>query len=386
MANVTLKALRKDFDDNTVLKSIDLEVRDREFLVLVGPSGCGKSTALRLISGLETITSGEIFIDGRLVNHLAPKHRNIAMVFQDYALYPHMNVRENMLFGLKLRKVPKEDWDQRVNKAAELLGIGELMERRPRQLSGGQRQRVAIGRAIVRKPGVFLFDEPLSNLDAKLREEMRLEIGRLHQDIRNTIVYVTHDQVEAMTLADRIAVMDKGAIQQIGTPLDVYHRPANLFVAGFIGTPSMNFLKGRIVKQEKEYQFQMDGIRFRIPKDRLDYARAHDGMQVTLGVRPHRVQLASQEMRHRVSVPIGVRVEMTEQMGSFVNMIVSSAGGRLIVRCPADTEVARGDKIDIVIRVGRVHVFDAEGNSLRPPVREAAPESEKVKWKKKAKG
>lgn len=368
MAQVKLSNLRKEFDSNEVLKAINLEVNDKEFLVLVGPSGCGKSTALRLIAGLETITSGEIYIGGKVVNHLPPRARDLAMVFQDYALYPHMNVRENMLFGLKLRHVPKHEWDKRVSKAAEMLGIQKLFTRRPRQLSGGQRQRVAIGRAIVRKPGVFLFDEPLSNLDAKMREEMRMEIGRLHQELQNTIIYVTHDQVEAMTLADRIAVINEGSIQQIGTPLEVYHNPVNIFVAGFIGSPSMNFLKGRLAFDSDIFYFRMDGLRFKVPPDRLDYSKARDGMEVTLGIRPHRVQLAGQPTTHRISVPIPATVELLEQMGSFINMVVSTAGGRLIVRCPPDTEIARHSKTEIVMRVGRTHIFGPDGLSLRPPI------------------
>lgn len=366
MGSVRLEGLTKKFGSKTVLDKVDLEVQDHEFMVLVGPSGCGKSTALRLIAGLEEITEGNIYIRRQKINHLPPKDRSIAMVFQDYALYPHLNVIENMSFGLRLRKVPRVQWEERVHLAAEMLGLEDLLERRPRQLSGGQRQRVAIGRAIVRDPEVFLFDEPLSNLDAKLREEMRIEIAELHQKMKSTVIYVTHDQVEAMTLADRIAVMNEGVIQQVGDPLEVYHHPANLFVASFIGSPSMNFLKGHIEMDQGKFYFCMKELRFLVPPDRMDYERCHHGMDITLGVRPHRVQLATQPTTHRVSVPIPAKVELLEQMGSGINMIVDTPGGRLVVRCPADTVVEKNTIIDIVIRIGRVHTFDEKGLTLRP--------------------
>src|SRR6476659_8851779 len=246
MAEVTLKGIKKAYGPVTVIPHFDLEIKDHEFMVLVGPSGCGKSTALRMIAGLEEITGGTIEIGGRVVNDVPPKDRDIAMVFQSYALYPHMTVRENMEFGLKIRKTPREEMNRRVNEAAQILGIMEFLDRKPKQLSGGQRQRVALGRAIVRKPAVFLFDEPLSNLDAKLRGQMRGEIKKLQSRLKTTTVYVTHDQVEAMTMGTRIAVMKDGRIQQIGEPLEIYDRPANLFVAGFVGTPPMNFLPARV--------------------------------------------------------------------------------------------------------------------------------------------
>src|SRR5688500_4266694 len=242
MAEVHLKGIRKAYGSNVVIENLDLEVRDQEFMVLVGPSGCGKSTALRMIAGLEEITGGTITIGGRVVNDVPPKDRDIAMVFQSYALYPHMTVRENLEFGLKIRKTPKDEMARRVQEAADILGIAEFLERKPKQLSGGQRQRVAVGRAIVRKPAVFLFDEPLSNLDAKLRVQMRAEISKLQKTLKTTTVYVTHDQIEAMTMGHRIAIMRLGKLQQVGTPLEVYEQPANLFVAGFIGTPPMNFV------------------------------------------------------------------------------------------------------------------------------------------------
>ena len=250
MANVILKNVVKRFGAVTAVDNLSIEIRDREFAVLVGPSGCGKTTALRMIAGLETITSGEIFIGDTLVNDMAPKDRDIAMVFQNYALYPHMNVRDNMGFGLKIRKFAKEEIDARVQEAADILGIQELLQRKPKELSGGQRQRVAVGRAIVRKPKVFLFDEPLSNLDAKLRVAMRAEISKLHRRLGATIIYVTHDQVEAMTMADRIFIMHNGALQQTGMPLEVYGQPANRFVAGFIGSPAMNFIEAALVRED----------------------------------------------------------------------------------------------------------------------------------------
>ena len=253
MASVTFQNVYKKFGDLTIIKDLDIEVQDKEFLVLVGPSGCGKTTALRLLAGLEEITGGEIKIGDRVVNDVAPKDRDIAMVFQSYALYPHLSVYDNMAFGLKLRKTPKEDIKRRVNEAADILGIQELLQRKPRQLSGGQRQRVAVGRAIVREPKVFLFDEPLSNLDAKLRVQMRAEISKLHQRLKTTFIYVTHDQTEAMTMATRIAVINKGNLQQLDTPQNLYDHPNNLFVAGFIGSPAMNFFNAKIVAQPCDF-------------------------------------------------------------------------------------------------------------------------------------
>ena len=265
MANVILKNLVKRFGAVTAVDNLSIEIHDKEFAVLVGPSGCGKTTALRMIAGLETITSGEIYIGDTLVNEMAPKDRDIAMVFQNYALYPHMNVRDNLGFGLKMRKFPTEEIDGRVQEAADILGIHALLDRKPKELSGGQRQRVAVGRAIVRKPKVFLFDEPLSNLDAKLRVAMRAEISKLHRRLEATIVYVTHDQVEAMTMADRIFIMHNGALQQSGRPLEVYQHPANRFVAGFIGSPAMNFIEATLVAKEGGYYLEADGFTVQLP-------------------------------------------------------------------------------------------------------------------------
>ena len=284
MASVEIRDVRKAFGNVQIIKGVDIQIEDGEFVILVGPSGCGKSTLLRMIAGLENITSGEIAIGGRVVNHVPPKERDIAMVFQNYALYPHMSVKENMAFSMKLRKAPQAEIDERVNKAANILGLNNLLDRFPRQLSGGQRQRVAMGRAIVRDPQVFLFDEPLSNLDAKLRVQMRSEIKELHQRLKTTTVYVTHDQIEAMTMADKIVVMHDGIVEQIGAPLDLYDDPANIFVAGFIGSPSMNFLKGTAMGG---MFVAAGGYSLPLPKT----AGVKEGAAVTLGMRPEHVRL-----------------------------------------------------------------------------------------------
>src|SRR5512143_2086657 len=286
VASVTLKNVTKRFKSVTAVDSLGIEVQDREFAVLVGPSGCGKTTALRMIAGLEPVTAGEIFIGDRLVNDVAPKDRDIAMVFQNYALYPHMNVGENLGFGLKMRKFPKDEIDERVREAADILGIHDLLDRKPKQLSGGQRQRVAVGRAIVRKPKVFLFDEPLSNLDAKLRVAMRAEISKLHHRLGATIIYVTHDQVEAMTMADRIFIMLNGTLQQSGAPLEVYKQPTNRFVAGFIGSPAMNFIEATVVGEKDAYFIDADGFKVRLPKAFYPKIEPYAGRRVIFGVRP----------------------------------------------------------------------------------------------------
>src|SRR4051812_6059892 len=292
MAQVVLRGLNKTYDDVHAVKDVNLTIRDKEFLVLVGPSGCGKTTTLRMVAGLEDITSGEIAIGERIVNDLPPKDRDIAMVFQNYALYPHMSVYDNMAFGLKMRKFPKPEIQQRVQDAAEILGIQELLARKPRQLSGGQRQRVAVGRAIVRHPQVFLFDEPLSNLDAKLRVQMRVELKRLHQRLETTAIYVTHDQVEAMTLGSRVVVMKDGFVQQVGEPLVLYGQPANKFVAGFIGSPAMNFVNASVSGDGR--WAETEGLRLQVP-DRL---RSHGGKRLTIGVRPEALQIANGAGEH----------------------------------------------------------------------------------------
>ncbi len=293
MAAVVLKDVRKIYNGNTVaVDDFSLRVEDGEFVVLVGPSGCGKSTTLRLIAGLEEVDGGEIHIDGCLTNDLPPKDRNIAMVFQNYALYPHMDAYRNMAFGLKLRKYPREEIDDRVREAADILGIRDLLHRKPKELSGGQRQRVALGRAIVRKPKVFLFDEPLSNLDARLRVQMRTELSKLHARLNATMIYVTHDQVEAMTMGDRLVVMQDGRIQQVGAPVHLYRRPANRFVAGFIGSPAMNFLEGELVR-DAGLAFRGDGLRLPVPDRHRDSLSGYIGRRVILGIRPEHIHYAS---------------------------------------------------------------------------------------------
>src|SRR5512144_145188 len=292
MAQVVLKDLNKKYDEVHAVKDVNLTIRDKEFMVFVGPSGCGKTTTLRMVAGLEEITSGEISIGDRIVNDLPPKDRDIAMVFQNYALYPHMSVYDNMAFGLKMRKFPKTEIAKRVGEAAEILGIHELLKRKPRQLSGGQRQRVAVGRAIVRHPQVFLFDEPLSNLDAKLRVQMRVELKRLHDRLETTAIYVTHDQVEAMTLGDRVVVMKDGWVQQVGEPLELYNQPANKFVAGFIGSPAMNFATVTVTEANGSLYAESSGLKLKVPADRVARLAAYKGQPVTLGIRPEDLTVA----------------------------------------------------------------------------------------------
>src|SRR5213593_3395187 len=292
MAQVMMKELNKKYDEVHAVKDVNLHIRDKEFMVLVGPSGCGKSTTLRMVAGLEEITAGEITIGDRVVNDLPPKDRDIAMVFQNYALYPHMTVYDNMAFGLKMRKFPKVEIQKRVQEAAEILGIQELLKRKPRQLSGGQRQRVAVGRAIVRHPQVFLFDEPLSNLDAKLRVQMRVELKRLHERLETTAIYVTHDQVEAMTLGDRVVVMKDGWVQQVGDPMQVYSRPQNKFVAGFIGSPAMNFIPATINEQNGSLHSETSSLKVKVPADRAARLGAYKGQTVTLGIRPEDLRVS----------------------------------------------------------------------------------------------
>src|SRR5262245_42802725 len=292
MAQVVLKDLNKKFDEVHAVKDVNLTIRDKEFMVFVGPSGCGKTTTLRMVAGLEEITAGEIAIGDRVVNDLPPKDRDIAMVFQNYALYPHMTVYDNMAFGLKMRKFPKHEIAKRVREAADILGIQDLLKRKPRQLSGGQRQRVAVGRAIVRHPQVFLFDEPLSNLDAKLRVQMRVELKRLHDRLETTAIYVTHDQVEAMTLGDRVVVMRDGRVQQVGDPMELYNQPANRFVAGFIGSPAMNFASVRIAAENGSLWAESDDLRIKVPARIAQRLGRYVGSGTTLGVRPEDLRIA----------------------------------------------------------------------------------------------
>ena len=335
----------------------NLDVKKGEFIVLVGPSGCGKSTTLRMIAGLEEISGGELTIDGKLMNDVAPKDRNIAMVFQNYALYPHMTVYENMAFSLKLKKCSKEEIDKRVREAAHILNITEYLDRKPKALSGGQRQRVAIGRAIVRNPAVFLMDEPLSNLDAKLRNQMRAELIKLRQRIDTTFIYVTHDQTEAMTLGDRIVIMKDGFIQQVGTPQQVFDHPANLFVAGFIGTPQMNFFDGSLVKHDGRYFIETDGLSVELSEDKQQRLAAKDvaEQQVTVGVRPEHVIIGQSG--------IPAKVDVSEMMGSSVHLHMSALGGDMIAIVPLNGEAAHYPMgMDVKLSFGGhvVHVFSKD--------------------------
>src|SRR5262245_10975870 len=330
MAQVLMKDLNKKYDEVHAVKDVNLHIRDKEFMVLVGPSGCGKSTTLRMVAGLEEISAGQIIIGERVVNDLPPKDRDIAMVFQNYALYPHMTVYDNMAFGLKMRKFAKPEIEKRVKEAAEILGIQELLKRKPRQLSGGQRQRVAVGRAIVRHPQVFLFDEPLSNLDAKLRVQMRVELKRLHDRLETTAIYVTHDQVESMTLGDRVVVMKDGWIQQVGEPLELYGRPANKFVAGFIGSPSMNFSDVTIAEANGDLWAESAGFRVKVPADRMARLRPYKGQGVTMGVRPEDLHVASGA--DPVGTTFDAVVDVVEPLGSEILLDVRVGNNSMVAR------------------------------------------------------
>ncbi len=356
MAQVLMKDLNKKYDEVHAVKDVNLHIRDKEFVVLVGPSGCGKSTTLRMVAGLEEITGGEITIGDRVVNDLPPKDRDIAMVFQNYALYPHMTVYDNMAFGLKMRKFPKAEIAQRVQSAAEILGIQDLLKRKPRQLSGGQRQRVAVGRAIVRHPQVFLFDEPLSNLDAKLRVQMRVELKRLHDRLETTAIYVTHDQVEAMTLGDRVVVMKDGWVQQVGEPLELYGKPANRFVAGFIGSPAMNFADVTIVEANGGVWAEAPGLRVKVAADRADRIRAYKGQHLTLGVRPEDLQPATgADAPDRTFDAV---VEVVEPLGSEILLDVKAGGASMVARVDPSVRVKVHEPIRLSLAPERMHFFD----------------------------
>ena len=365
MADLSLRNVKKVYDNSvTAVQEFDLEIADKEFVVLVGPSGCGKSTMLRMVAGLEAITEGEIYIGGKKVNFVPPKDRDIAMVFQNYALYPHMTVYDNIAYGLKLRKLPKRVIDEKVREAAEILDITELLKRKPKALSGGQRQRVAIGRAIVRNPQVFLMDEPLSNLDAKLRNQMRSEILKLRQRINTTFIYVTHDQTEAMTLGDRIVIMKEGFIQQVGTPRQVFNHPANLFVAGFIGTPQMNFFRAELIRREEKYWVELENARIALSpeKCRRLLANGIESGSVTLGVRPEHILLTES------SNAVSGEVDMVEMMGSALNIHADTCGGDAVIVVPVSEEeneecpvgLHRGMPLRFTFRGSAVHVFDPE--------------------------
>jgi len=351
MASVSLRKLEKSYGSLRIVKGVDLEIADGEFVVFVGPSGCGKSTTLRMVAGLESISDGEIRIGETVVNRLPPRERDIAMVFQDYALYPHKTVRENMAFSLKVHGVAQHDAETRVNEAAAMLGIGHLLDRRPGQLSGGQRQRVAMGRAIVRRPKVFLFDEPLSNLDAKLRGQVRTEIKRLHQQIGTTIIYVTHDQVEAMTLADRIVILKGGDIEQVGTPDEVYNRPQSVFVGGFVGSPAMNFAKAKV---EAGCLAFADGNKVALSTVRAGRATSLQGRDVIVGIRPEHFGAVSDP-----AATIAARVQVVEPLGSDTLVHFSVCGDVLTARMPPQTRVQPGAEIRFGVDPTKIHLFDA---------------------------
>jgi len=365
MAQVILRKVYKTFDKTEVVHGIDLDITHNEFVVLVGPSGCGKSTTLRMIAGLEEITKGDILIGDRLVNDVPPKDRDIAMVFQNYALYPHMTVFENMSFGLKLRGVAKDEIRHRVDEAAKILNIGELLGRRPKQLSGGQRQRVAMGRAIVRQPQVFLFDEPLSNLDAKLRVQMRTEIKKLHLKVATTIVYVTHDQVEAMTLADRIVVMNAGNIEQIGTPEEMYERPQTKFVAGFIGSPSMNFIPCKLIENGGGLLVRLDDkISLRVPKDKEARYRSQLNRDVTLGLRPEHLTEAKPHTANSALVDFTAPVEVTEPMGVDTMVFIGVQGIDVCARCTPKSAKGPNEMMTFSADMSHMHLLDPQTDKV----------------------
>jgi multiple sugar transport system ATP-binding protein len=356
MARVAMRGLNKKYDEVHAVIDVNLDIRDQEFVVLVGPSGCGKTTTLRMVAGLESITGGQISIDEKVVNELPPMDRDIAMVFQNYALYPHMTVYDNMAFGLKMRKFDKPEIEKRVKEAADILGIQELLKRKPRQLSGGQRQRVALGRAIVRHPRVFLFDEPLSNLDAKLRVQMRVELKKLHERLGTTAIYVTHDQVEAMTLGDRVVVMCDGRVQQVGDPMELYNEPANRFVAGFIGSPAMNFAQVRIAAENGSLWAESDDLRIKVPAPIVPRLGRYAGMEATLGVRPEDLRIATAGDDQDLSFVVGV--EVVERLGSEILLDVA-AGSTTMVASVEPTVTARvHETLRLAINPARVHFFD----------------------------
>ena len=365
MANLSFQNIKKVYDNSVVaVQEFNLEIADKEFIVLVGPSGCGKSTTLRMVAGLEEITGGDLYIGGKKVNTTPPKDRDIAMVFQNYALYPHMTIYDNIAYGLRLRKFPKRVIDQKVREAAEILDISELLKRKPKALSGGQQQRVAIGRAIVREPQVFLMDEPLSNLDAKLRNQMRSEIIKLRQKLNTTFIYVTHDQTEAMTLGDRIVIMKDGFVQQVGTPQEVFHHPSNIFVAGFIGMPQMNFFDARLTRTGDRYAVELGGAQIELSPEKAArlLAREVQSQEVTLGVRPEHIALTESENA------VFAAVDVSEMMGSAVHIHVDACERDVVIVVPvseeeakeADERFRRGAPVRFTFRGSAAHLFDKE--------------------------
>ncbi len=360
MASVTFNHVYKLFGDVAAVDDLTIEVADKEFLVFVGPSGCGKSTSLRMLAGLEEISEGEVLIGDRVVNNVAPKDRDVAMVFQSYALYPHMTVYDNMAFGLKLRKTPKKIIDERVTEAARELGIDHLLDRRPRQLSGGQRQRVAVGRAIVREPAVFLMDEPLSNLDAKLRVEARSFISKLHQRLETTFIYVTHDQVEAMTMGTRICVLNAGRLQQIDSPFNLYHNPRNVFVAGFIGSPSMNFFDATLKPDGDNLIIDTGAFSLKVPANKAAPFMSHSGKDVILGVRPEDIHDSNYLPQGITPANMTSNVEVIEQMGNEMIIYLETGGKNFIARTDPRTDAQVGGQLGVTINLDNMHIFDKD--------------------------
>ena len=360
MASVTYRNVKKSFGDVTVINDFSLEIKDKEFIVFVGPSGCGKSTNLRMLAGLEEITDGEILIGDRVVNDVPPKDRDIAMVFQSYALYPHMSVYDNMAFGLKLRKTPKDEIDRRVKEAAESLGLSPLLDRKPKALSGGQRQRVAVGRAIVREPEVFLMDEPLSNLDAKLRVSARAEISQLHRRLGTTFIYVTHDQVEAMTMGDRIVVLSDGDLQQVDTPRNLYNEPSNVFVAGFIGSPSMNFFDSTLVSEEGKMFVDTGDFRLEVPKEKKPAFNDYVGKEVIFGIRPEHVHAPEYAPPSIIAAPLSITVEVIELLGHEIHLMGSTGKNSLVATIDPRLDSGVGGQLDVVADMNNMHIFDKE--------------------------
>jgi multiple sugar transport system ATP-binding protein len=358
MAEVIVRKLNKKFDLTHVVKDVDLQIHDKEFVVFVGPSGCGKTTTLRMIAGLEAITSGDILIDDTIVNDVPPMDRDIAMVFQNYALYPHMSVAGNMAFGLKMRKFEKSEIESRIKRAADILGIGDLLHRKPRQLSGGQRQRVALGRAIVRDPKVFLFDEPLSNLDAKLRVQMRVELKKLHERLGTTAIYVTHDQVEAMTLGDRVVVMKDGLVQQVGEPLELYNTPANRFVAGFIGSPAMNFADVTLAASDGKVWAEAPGLRIGLPEPVAHRVNGRNGGKATVGIRPEDIHIAGPA--DPAELCFDVEVEVVEQLGSEILLDTRVGNSTFVASVDPTLRTRVHDHLKLAINPARLHLFDAQ--------------------------
>ncbi|MDR2192433.1 MAG: ABC transporter ATP-binding protein [Endomicrobium sp.] len=364
MANILLKNVWKRFGSHDIVKNFSLEIPDKSFCILVGPSGCGKTTTLRMVAGLEEISEGEIFIDGVKVNDIPPKNRDIAMVFQSYALYPHMTVYDNMAFGLKLRGYSKKEIQQRVQEAAEILGIGHLLERRPKQLSGGQRQRVAVGRAIVRKPKVFLFDEPLSNLDAKLRGQMRTELKKIHERLQSTMIYVTHDQTEAMTMGDKICVMKEGIIQQIDGPIDLYNNPINKFVAGFIGSPAMNFIEVEVLDKNGDIFLDEGSFDVKLPENYKEKLLNYAGQKVILGIRPENIYDKLFYNLHEKGVSsFSATVEVVEPLGSEIYLHLNTGKNELTVKVDSHNQAKTNQIIELVFSLSKSHLFDVKDGS-----------------------